>query len=114
MRFAVYLAQPIDIEQTTSGVELGVESGVESEMAIQVLIYLKNEILSKKEIAQKLGKAKPTRYLNDLMRKLVKDGFAEYTISEKPNSRLQKYRLTDKGKKWLAERSGVKGLGIGL
>ena len=114
VRFAVYLAQPIDIEQTTSGVELGVESGVESEMAIQVLIYLKNEILSKKEIAQKLGKAKPTRYLNDLMRKLVKDGFAEYTISEKPNSRLQKYRLTDKGKKWLAERSGVKGLGIGL
>jgi len=32
------------------------------------------------------------------MSKLLKDSFVEYTIPEKPNSRLQKYRITEKGK----------------
>jgi ATP-dependent DNA helicase RecG len=73
-------------------------------MAIQVFNHLKNENLSKKEIAQKLGKTKPTRHLNDLMRKLVKDGFVEYIIPEKPNSRLQKYRLTEKGKQLITTK----------
>ncbi len=28
----------------------------------------------------------------------------EMTIPDKPNSRMQKYRLTDKGRQWLAQR----------
>jgi DNA-binding PadR family transcriptional regulator len=32
-------------------------------------------------------------------------GLIEYTIPEKPNSRLQRYRLTEKGRMWL---QGVK------
>jgi len=83
--------------QPESGVESqpesGVESGVESNMTLQILDLLRTDVLSKKEIALKLGKARPTRYLNELIRRLVEQGIVEYTVPEKPNSRLQKYRL---------------------
>lgn len=84
---------------------LGVESGVESEMTIQLLRFLNKSLLSKKELAHKLGKTKPSRYLNDLMSRLITDGFVEYTIPDKPNSRLQKYRLTAKGKEHIKKLS---------
>ncbi len=44
-------------------------------------------------LARRLGKEKPSRHLNELMAKLVADGLVELTIPDKPNSRLQQYRL---------------------
>jgi ATP-dependent DNA helicase RecG len=84
------------------GVESGVESGAESPMTSQILGFLAGESLSKAEIARKLGKAKPSRYLNDLMAKLILADQVEYTLPNKPNSRLQKYRLTENGRAWLS------------
>ena len=52
------------------GVESGVESGVEPDMSTRIIALLEKESLAKSEIAKRLGKAKPSRYLNDLMRKL--------------------------------------------
>jgi ATP-dependent DNA helicase RecG len=63
-------------------------------MTAQIIHLLDKESLSKSQIAQKLGKDKPTRYLNDLMNTLLESDVVEYTIPDKPNSRLQKYRLT--------------------
>ena len=122
VRVIVYLAEQVKIERpavqrelpTQSGVESGAESrvesgvkiGIESKMAESVLsMLLQQQPLSKKEIAIGLGKAKPTRYLNELMTYLLNKGFVEYTIPEKPKSRLQKYRLTLKGRQFLRPES---------
>ena len=58
--------------------------------------------VSKKGIANALGKSKPDRHLDETVRRLIDDGLAEYTIPDKPNSRLQKDRLTEKGREILA------------
>jgi DNA-binding IclR family transcriptional regulator len=68
-------------------------------MVRQILSLLDQDTLSKAEIARNLGKSKPTRYLNELVASLLRSGLLERTIPEKPNSRLQKYRLTPKGLK---------------
>ena len=90
--------EPVHAEDEVTPQVIGVESGVESPIVRAILSFLTDSALSKLEIARKLGKEKPTRYLNDLMVNLLESAFVEYTIPDKPNSRLQQYRLTEKGK----------------
>jgi ATP-dependent DNA helicase RecG len=102
IRFIVPMAEPLPLKSPPKpsrhkpGVESGVESGGESDMAMRIIALLEKEPLAKSEIANRLGKAKPSRYLNDLMRKLLQADRVEYTIPDKPNSRLQKYKLAKK------------------
>lgn len=37
------------------------------------------------------------------LKPVLADGLIEMTIPDKPNSSLQKYRLTDKGSQWLPQ-----------
>ena len=57
--------------------------------------------LSKSEIASALEHTSISGKLNQRIRQMLSDGYIEYTIPDKPNSRLQKYRLTDAGKRLL-------------
>ena len=71
-------------------------------MAKTILKQLSKGAFSKKQIADLFGKKSPSGHLNKLIRGLVDEGVIEYTSPEKPNSQLQKYQLTQKGKKLLS------------
>lgn len=48
-------------------------------------------------------KHRPT-FRENYLHPALEDRLVEHTLPEKPNSRLQKYRLTDKGRAWLGAR----------
>nr|WP_166157015.1 hypothetical protein [Neochlamydia sp. AcF84]NGY95497.1 hypothetical protein [Neochlamydia sp. AcF84] len=64
----------------------------------EVIRLLRKESLSKSEISQILGHKHISEGLKKVLSSLLKQGKIIYTLSEKPNSRLQKYKLTDKTK----------------
>ena len=68
-----------------------------------MLALLAAEPLSKSAIADGLGHRSVSAGLNRAIRQLLKDGRAEYTVPDKPNSRLQKYRITPAGQTALEE-----------
>ena len=71
----------------------------EESISIQILSALTGNTLSKAEIARSIGKEKVDGQLNKEVKALLEKGFIKYTLPEKPNSRMQKYRLTERGLK---------------
>ena len=100
LRITVFIGQNRLMKTSAkSGVESGVESEDGPSVSWRVLHVLKEGTpLSKIEIAKALGRTRPNRYLDESMRRLIAADEVAYTLPEKPNSRLQKYRLTEKGK----------------
>ena len=68
----------------------------------KVLAVLRSGVLSTSELSTKVGISQPKDMRRRYLRLLLDLGLIEYTIPGKPNSRLQKYRLTAKGRKALA------------
>ena len=70
----------------------------------KVLAALKGgNVMSTSELAEKVGVSQPKNMRRRYLRFLLDMGLVEYTIPQKPNLRLQKYRLTDKGLRASAE-----------
>ena len=95
-----------------SGLESGARVGLESEarvggdaLVVNVLSSLKAGPLSRLRIARHLGHARVSGAVNRAIRQLMEESLIEYTLPDKPNSRLQKYRLTEKGRQHLETRS---------
>jgi ATP-dependent DNA helicase RecG len=65
---------------------------------MRVLSHLTTAPLSKDALSAALVHKEISGQLNKVIRVLLGDQTIEYTIPEKPNSRMQKYRLTEKGK----------------
>ena len=68
-----------------------------------VLKSLESKVLSRKEIFTKLGLSSDTRAFKRHVEPLLNNGLVEMTVPDKPNSRLQKYRLTQSGKARIAD-----------
>lgn len=65
---------------------------------LSVLRSLEAISLSRKEIFAVLNMSGDTRAFRRYIEPLLSGGYIEMTVLDKPNSKLQKYRLTDKGK----------------
>jgi len=68
-----------------------------------VLSALSKGDLAKSELAVAIGQKTASGKLHQRVREMLADGLIEYTLPEKPNSRLQKYRLTEAGRALLAD-----------
>lgn len=77
------------------------ESRLESRLAAKVVVALRGQATGKADLAKALGHATVSGELHKQIRRLVKLGIAEMTLPDKPQSRLQKYRLTSQGKRML-------------
>lgn len=70
----------------------------------RVTFLLRKGALPISVISKRLGQRRVSGQLKVVINKLLSDSLVEFTIPDKPNSRLQKYRLTAKGKKQLKNR----------
>ncbi|MDN7024128.1 ATP-dependent DNA helicase [Methanoculleus sp. FWC-SCC1] len=77
-------------------------------MEARVILLLESEPKSKAELSRGLGQKEISGQQSKVVRQLLADRVIEYTVPEKPSSRHQKYRLTEKGRAALA-KSGSEG-----
>ena len=70
--------------------------------SLMIIDHLK-EAKSRLEILTHIGLINHSKHFDYYIKPLIDFGMIEMTLPDKPNSRFQKYRLTDKGKKLLKE-----------
>jgi ATP-dependent DNA helicase RecG len=86
------------LESRLESPESRLESRLESTLAASVILLLNQAEAGKAQLAQLLGHKTVSGELHKQIKRLLALGLIEMTLPEKPNSRLQKYRLTVAGR----------------
>ncbi len=87
-----------------NGGRVGTKSGLESPLAAKILVILKEGTLGKSGMASELGHKTVSGELHKQVKRLQGLDLIEMTIPGMPNSRPQKHRLTEKGRRFLKEK----------
>ncbi len=96
----IFVIKPNHKQICEQKVHSGIESGaqVEAQVERRIMQACAERPLSSAEIAEALGHKSLSGNVRKALSGLREAGLLEYTIPDKPNSRLQKYRLTEKGR----------------
>ena len=78
---------------------------LESSIAAKVLLFVRDQSLSKSELAALLGHKSISGELNKQVKALLEKQWIQMTIPDKPTSRQQKYELTLQGQEFLQQLS---------
>ena len=98
---------PPVIEQVTPGAQSRAQSRAQSgAQSDKVIKALYERPLAIAELLDLYGLEIKTGAFKRTVKELLVNGLIEYTLPDKPNSRLQKYRLTDKGRALLNQEAG--------
>ncbi len=81
---------------------------VTGQVAVQVMAACQSP-LSGAQIQALIGIKHRETFLDNYLKPLLASGWIQRTIPDKPTSRLQKYRLTEKGRAWLKNGGTVEG-----
>ncbi len=73
-----------------------------------MLAALAEDARSASELAAELGLQSKTGSLKRTLVELVDHGFVEYVLPDKPTSRVQRYRLTANGRRFLKTNNGTR------
>lgn len=74
----------------------------------RIFLILKDGPLGRADIAKAIGVTRMARSLKLALDTLMEDGLIEYTIPDNVRSRLQKYRLTEKGRQMLVQKGDAR------
>ena len=100
--FRIVVKYPDFETRTVEEVEGRVTPTVTPTVGMLLALLQKNGECSSMDIRKALGLKDRSHIHKNFLQPALVAGYIEMTLSEKPNSRFQKYRLTDAGRAWLA------------
>jgi len=75
---------------------------------VEKLLVICTKEFGREELQKLLGIKNKEHFLESYLKPAMEQGLLEMTIPDKPNSPLQKYRLTQKGRQWVEKRKKSK------
>ncbi len=107
VRLPVHLQVDMD-KHKTKPTPLPTQSPTQSdEFIFRLLSTLEEGAMSPKALRLEMGLSHRPTFRENYLNPALEAGLIEPTIPDKPNSRLQKYRLTEKGRKVLRQGTGA-------